>query len=260
MNDERYSAPPPLPAGFATASAVNMPGAIPLGDAPDDGTPITGVIGAIEAVLRQPRRIAYHLRQPGSGGLIAALLGIAVVCALVYGVVVGTFSGEDQLWIAPLKISFGLMFAALICLPSLYIFSCLGGSKARLIEVGGLLAGLLALLTVLLVGFAPVALVFSTSTGNLAAMGALHLTFALIATGFGLNFLHSGFAHLNGGRSGSRIWAVIFLLVLLQMTTALRPIIGTADTLLPGMKEKKFFIGHWVDSMKPEPAKAGAPK
>jgi hypothetical protein len=35
---------------------------------------------------------------------------------------------------------------------------------------------------------------------------------------------------------------------MLQMTTALRPIVGTADTYLP--KEKKFFVTHWIDSLK----------
>ena len=33
----------------------------------------------------------------------------------------------------------------------------------------------------------------------------------------------------------------------LQMTTALRPLVGTADTLLP--REKKFFAVHWIDSI-----------
>jgi hypothetical protein len=258
MSDDRYSTPPPIPPTYAAAGAFG--GSLPLGDAPDDRVPIPGIVSAVEAVLRQPRRITYHLRQPRPGGLIAALLAIAVVSALVYGVVVGTFSGESQLWIAPVKITIGLLFSALICLPSLYIFSCLSGSHARLVEVGGLLAGLLALLTVLLVGFAPVALVFSTSTGNLAAMGALHLAFGLIATCFGLRFLHAGFAQLEARPAGSRVWALIFMLVLLQMTTALRPIIGTADTMLPGLKEKKFFVAHWVDSLNTEPAKARGAK
>ena len=40
---------------------------------------------------------------------------------------------------------------------------------------------------------------------------------------------------------------VIFVLVLLQITEALRPILGTSDDLLP--KEKKFFLSHWVESV-----------
>jgi hypothetical protein len=141
----------------------------------------------------------------------------------------------------------GLVFSALICLPSLYIFSCLSGSKARLVEVVGLIAGLLALMTVLLVGFAPVAWVFSQSTDSLPAMGALHLAFWVVATYFGLRFLCAGFAQLSSRSGGLGVWITIFMLVMVQMTTALRPIVGTADTLLPA--EKKFFLKHWLEQL-----------
>src|SRR5256885_11130618 len=55
----------------------------------------------------------------------------------------------------------------------------------------------ISLTTVLLIGFAPVAWVFSESTKSLPAIGALHLIFWLIATYFGLRFLHAGFAHID---------------------------------------------------------------
>jgi hypothetical protein len=161
----------------------------------------------------------------------------------------GTFSGGTQLWAAPVKIAVGLMISALICLPSLYIFTCLSGSQARLIEVGGLLAGLLMLMTILLIGFAPVAWIFSQSTESLAWMGTLHLIFWFIATIFGLRFLEAGFSHSNAkSLAGFHTWVVIFLLVAIQMTTALRPIIGTSDNFLP--KGKKFFVAHWGDCLK----------
>jgi len=153
-----------------------------LGDEPSERAPIPNVIIAIEAILRQPRRLMFQLRQPGAGKIIFAMLFVSVVCSLIYGVVVGTFSGGQQLWIAPVKIAAGLTISALICLPSLYIFTCLSGSQARLIEVFGLLAGLLMLMTILLIGFAPVAWIFSQSTESLAWMGALHLIFWFIAT------------------------------------------------------------------------------
>jgi len=115
-----------------------------------------------------------------------------------------------------------------------------------LVEVFGLLSGLLMLMTILLVGFAPVAWIFSQSTQSLAWMGALHLIFWFIAMCFGLRFLETGFSHSQArSAAGFRTWAVIFILVAVQMTTALRPIIGKADTFMP--TQKQFFLSHWID-------------
>jgi hypothetical protein len=176
------------------------------------------------------------------------MLLMALLCSMVYGVVVGSFSAGTQLWAAPVKISGGLLFAALICLPSLYLFTCLAGSSARLAEMGGLLVGLLLIMTSLLIGFAPVAWLFSQSTDSVAWMGALHLVFWAIATAFGLRFLSAGFSHTKARSStGLNTWMIIFVLVALQMTAALRPLVGKSDEFLP--KEKKFFLSHWADCL-----------
>ena len=239
------SVPPIIPSPGSAAA--------PLGDHPNDRVPIDGFASALEAILRQPRRVMFQLRDGQAGPIIAAFLTTAIGCALIYGIVVGTFSGGSQLWAAPLKIAVGLLISALICLPSLYIFSCLGGSKARLVEVFGLLAGSLALMTVLLIGFAPVAWVFSQSTASLPAMGALHFFFWFVATYFGLRFLSAGFAQQQiKSKTGLNVWILIFLLVAVQMTTALRPLLGKGDTLLPS--EKKFFLQHWSECMTGKPA------
>jgi len=243
MNDS-HSTPPVIPVGAPLPGPVSLP----LGANPEEKVPIPNFVGAIEAILREPRRVMFQLRQPGAGRLIARMLMVSVVCGLIYGLIAGTFSGDTQLWAAPIKIAGGLLLSALICLPSLYILSCLSGSQARLGEVSGLVAGFLLLMTILLIGFAPVAWVFSQSTESVAAMGALHLAFWFIATCFGLRFLSAAFAHYNQSGDGLKVWIVILLLVMLQMTTALRPIIGTADTFLP--TEKKFFVSHWVDCLK----------
>lgn len=241
MNDSTIppKIPTPEPSGISGTT---------LAENPEDKVPITSVTSAFEAILRQPKRVMFQLRQPGFGNVVIGMLLIAFLCSVIYGVVVGTFSSGTQLWAAPIKVTMGLFISALICLPSLYIFSCLSGSQARLVEVFGLVAGLMALMTVLLIGFAPVAWVFSQSTESLAAMGSLHLVFWAIATGFGLRFLQNGFAQSNASSSnGLNVWIIIFMLVMLQMTTALRPLIGTAPTFLP--TEKKFFLSHWGDCL-----------
>ncbi len=179
--NEHNPVPPQIPPRIPPV-ATPSDGPRQLGDDPAERVPIPNVVAAIDAILRQPRRVMFQLRQPGAGKLIAMMLFVSLVCSLIYGVVVGTFSGGAQLWAAPVKIAAGLMISALICLPSLYIFTCLSGSQARLVEVCGLLAGLLMLMTILLIGFAPVAWIFSQSTESLAWMGTLHLIFWFIAT------------------------------------------------------------------------------
>jgi hypothetical protein len=240
INPTSTVAPPPIPP---------WPRTLPLGENPEDREPVPNVIAAIEAILRHPRRIMYQLRQPGPGRLTASMLLVAIICSLVYGLVVGTFSNGTQLWAAPVKIAGGLLVSALICLPSLYIFACLSGSRARLAEIFGLIAGLLLLMTILLIGFAPVAWLFSQSTDSLTWMGTLHLVFWFIATIFGLRFLQNGFSHSQARSSaGLATWIMVFILVALQMTTALRPLVGKADTFLPA--KKKFFLVHWGDCLK----------
>jgi hypothetical protein len=235
------SLPPhlPLPAN---------PGLQPLGENPAEREPIPNPVVAVEAILRQPRRVIFQLRQPEAGRLIAAMIFISILCSLVYGVVAGTFSQGIQLWAAPVKIAGGLLFSALICLPSLYIFTCLSGSQARLSEICGLVCGLLMLMTILLVGFAPVAWLFSQSTNSLVWMGTLHLIFWFVATFFGLRFLESGFSFSHArSTAGLNTWIIIFILVVLQMTTALRPIVGKDSHFFP--TTKKFFLTHWADNM-----------
>ena len=238
------------PSSIPPRGAPTLPppiyGPRPLGEDPTEREPIPNIVSAVEAMLRQPRRVMLQLRQPGAGKLIATLLLVAVGCSLIYGIVAGSFSGGTQWWAAPVKITAGLLVSTLICLPSLYIFACLSGSQARLVEIFGLVAGLLTLMTILLIGFAPVAWLFSQSTNSLPWMGFLHLLFWAISTIFGLRFLSAAFAQSNArSAAGLNTWIIIFMLVALQMSTALRPIIGRADTLLP--EQKKFFISHWFD-------------
>jgi len=230
MNSNSAPSPPSLdPASSKTSAEI---------------LPVSGILGTLDALLRRPRDLCHHFGSPRSIGLIGVLVFIALLTTALYGLVVGSFSGGMQWWAVPLKLAGGLVLCGVICLPSLYVFACLAGATVRLADVAGLVAGLVALLGILLVSFAPVAWVFSQSTNSVAAMGTLHLVFWLIATLFGVLFLRRGLARLGAlSRGASDVWSVLLVLVMLQMMTALRPLVGTAQTLLP--TEKRFFLQHW---------------
>jgi hypothetical protein len=73
--------------------------------------------------------------------------------------------------------------------------------------------------------------------------------FWTVSACFAMRFLGAGFRLLKTrSMGGIATWIAIFTLVVLQMTTTLRPILGTAPTLLS--EEKKFFLAHWMDSFK----------
>ena len=242
MNES--SDPQPTSEGGAAA----LPFDSPLGSLPDDKIAIERLSQVFASMLRQPRRIVHQMQVESPLRLLGMMLVVTLISAAAYGLIVGSFSGGRQLWAAPLKIAAGLVFSGLICLPSLYVFTCLAGSRARFVEVAGLVSGLILLSTLLLIGFAPVAWVFSQSTNSVLAMGAMHVAFGAVSIGFGVRFACMGFRWLETRFGpGFKIWLGIFSLVVLQMTAALRPIVGEADTFFPG--EKKFFLVHWFDEL-----------
>jgi hypothetical protein len=176
------------------------------------------------------------------------LLSLGVFGIALYGVLVGAQSGGSQMAIAPAKLGLATILSMLICLPSLYIFSSLDGIDADIRGVCGTLFAAVCLSALLLVGFAPVAWIFSQSTDSIVFMGVLHLLFWAIGIRFGLRLI-SAMKRFFGARAQGhlQVWTVIFVLVCLQMLTSLRPIIAKSDRFLPG--EKKFFLAHWAECM-----------
>lgn len=211
---------------------------------PDPANPIA----ALENLLKHPGRIVHELHQTRGTILASWLLVFGIIGVAIYGIVVGAQSGGDQMWIAPLKLGLGTLLSVLICLPSLYIFTCLGGIDAQLRGVCGALFAAVCLSSILLIGLAPVAWIFSQSTDSVVFMGALHLLFWIIGIRFGLRLVDAMGRFLGAASRGHlRIWSVIFVLVCFQMTTTLRPIIAPSKTFLPS--EKKFFLANWYEAI-----------
>lgn len=205
-----------------------------------------GIRELFEALLRRPAELAKHKVTEGRFALVGFGM-IAVVSIFVFGLVLGTFAYGQQLWAAPMKLGGGMLFAGLICFPSLYIFSSLAGSDASAAKIGGLLTGMLALVGLLLLGFAPALWIIAQGTSSFGFMGFLAMAAWLVALAFGYKFLRTALKE-TGATQGFplMIWVSIFLLVTLQLSTSLRPILGQSDKLLTS--EKKFFLQHWWDT------------
>jgi len=204
----------------------------------------TNTAEVVESLLKRPLQI-IRLAQSTEPRRLLRLATALIVGAGGYGVVVGTFSGGAQFWEAPIKLMIGIVSSALFCLPGLYMAACLSGRDVKVREVAGYLLAAVTLSTLLLLGAAPAAWLFSVSTNSLPCMGAVHLIIWAVATIAGLRFLSLVFGGLRGQLA---LWCLMFVLVCLQMTTTLRPLLGTSDRLLT--QEKKFFVEHWWDCIR----------
>ncbi len=222
--------PPPLP---ATTSPEP-----PLAENPDTKT-------LIDALLRRPMVLVSRV---GERWITLRLASAAIGSILVFGLVLGCFAKQQQLWAAPVKLGMGLGIASLICFPSLYIFSALAGGRGTPRDLATCLAGSMALAGLLLLGVAPAIWVFAESTDSLGFMGFLAITAWLVALAFAMRLLGL-LTKANGAisRGPLAVWAVVFTLVTLQMTTTLRPILGHSEQFLTN--EKKFFLQHWTETI-----------
>src|SRR3954454_5135591 len=92
----------------------------------------SSAIAIIEALLKTPGRLLYNLERSWHAPTALALVLFAIIAMAAYGIVVGTFAGGVQLWIAPATVPHGSGPAAVFRRPSLYMFTCLGGVDAQL--------------------------------------------------------------------------------------------------------------------------------
>ena len=232
------------------ASSNPCPEPPPIPAAQPPGTTLGEIL---DALLKRPASLVQHLCAAKSSRYWVRLALASVTAFALYGLLIGTFSGGEQLLAGPLKVAGGMILSAMICFPSLYIFLALTGVEITLRGLAGILFAMLALTGLLLLGFAPIGWVFSQSTESVAFIGALYLGIWCVATLIGLRLLAMAAPSRSAGRL--IVWEMIFVMVALQMTTALRPIVGVAPDWIP--KEKKFFVSYWAENLfKSEPSRA----
>ncbi|MEM7018721.1 MAG: hypothetical protein AAF512_15440 [Pseudomonadota bacterium] len=202
----------------------------------------------IDALLKSHQSLYQHIQEDPLLANVVKLVLISACCLLIYGVIMGAFSGELQWFVAPTKVLFGTFLSALLCFPSLYVLSALGGADLDPMQAAAFLVSSVALTGLLLVGFAPVAFVFTFSIEALPFMGIVHLLIWGISLYFGMRYAIRGLAAF-GGKDAMimKIWVFIFVLTLLQMSTTLRPILGSADYMFT--TEKQFFLAHWFEAL-----------
>ena len=200
----------------------------------------------LTGLLKAPHSVGDALagaRDLSGAGLSLLLAGIAFHA--VYGFAFGLFGGLSVGAMAAAKSALVALFALLLCMPSLYVFSCVGGAPLTLGQTVALGSSVLAMIGLLLIGLAPVAWLFSASTDSLPFVVALNFVLWFIAVMFAVRYIGKLRQNPLFRRTGGiRFWFVVFMLVSLQMTTCLRPMLTRPEgSWWTG--EKKFFLAHF---------------
>jgi hypothetical protein len=201
----------------------------------------------VASLLKAPENVAEVIanrRTPLATGV--TLLGAAAVFHAVFGLAMGLFGGWSVAIMDVAKIPLVAVCSLLLCYPSLYVFSCVGGTPLSLSQTFLLGASCLAMLGLLLVGLAPVAWLFSVSTESLPFVTMLALFIWLIAASFAVRYIGKLQAHALFKKAGGiKLWFFVLVLVTVQMVTCMRPILTAPETDGWWTGKKMFFLQHF---------------
>jgi hypothetical protein len=205
---------------------------------------------ALAALLRSPLSLAARIAEDRSLWSAAmALLLWGLVFHAVYGFAMGLFGGMDVALMSAVKAPLIALCALLLCLPSLCVFSCVADMPISIAQTVALGASALAMTGLMLIGLAPVTWLFAVSTESLAFTVLLNLAIWGVCVLFTFRLFNrlSDFGetrHTHGIKS----WLIVYIVVSLQMATAMRPLLTMPETGW-WAGEKKFCAVHFIESV-----------
>lgn len=203
----------------------------------------------VAALLRSPDTLLHRIAA-GRRLLPLALLFLLVTLlgSALYGLAAGFFVGWDVALLDAAKAAGIALFAFLLCLPSLYVFTSLSGTALGLPAILTIGLSCSATLALLLGALAPILWLFAVSTTSVPFVSFLSFLLLLIAALFAIRpadrARRLGFL---GGTLALRVWLFLIVIVALQTATLLRPMLAPRGTP-PAPEGKCFFLSHFFST------------
>jgi hypothetical protein len=168
--------------------------------------------------------------------IVALLISSSVFFAL-YGAIIGSFSGGLQMVASAIKVPALYLITMGICLPTLYFFDVISGSKRSFGQYLALLLASMSIVGVMLFSFAPITLFFRLSVNDYQFFKLLNVLIFTITGLIGINVFYRSLIYINEQDSESprnrtamiRGWLVLYGFVGSQLGWTLRPFFGTPD-------------------------------
>jgi hypothetical protein len=152
----------------------------------------------IERILRDRDGIWRQVAEErGLRELTVDMLASSAVSLALYGVVLGSSHSFAQAISSAVKLPLLFLATLAICLPTLYLFNLVFGSRLSVMQAVTLIMISITVTAVLTLAFAPISLFFLITADNYAFFKLLNVAILVLAAAVGLRFLTAGMGHLN---------------------------------------------------------------
>lgn len=166
---------------------------------------------------------------------VISLLVCSSLFFAIYGVIIGSIQGWLQMLSSGFKLPALYLLTLLICLPTLYLFDVIFGSKKTFAQYIALLLASMSMISVMLCGFAPVTLFFRLSMNDPNFFRLLNISIFALTGIIGIKFFHKAMLSMIDSQSESianrhkliRAWLILYGFVGSQLAWTLRPFFGT---------------------------------
>jgi hypothetical protein len=186
---------------------------------------------------------------------ISALLISSFCFFALYGGIIGAFHSPLQVLSSAIKLPALYLITLLVCLPTLYIFNVLFGSRLSIAQHFAYLMTAASVISLLLCGFAPVTLFFLITVNDYSFFLLLNVIIFGLTGILGISFLYQVMRpiSLEDGDPNTKIrtnilrfWLCLYGFVGSQLGWTLRPFFGsTGQFELFRPREGSFFTGVW---------------
>jgi hypothetical protein len=155
----------------------------------------------------------------------------------IYGLIIGAFHSVPQAFSSAIKLPILYMLTLIICFPALYIFSTLFGGRKSISQYFVLLLSSMAVISVLLLGFAPVTIFFMITAPDYLFFKLLNVIIFAITGFVGLKFFYQSMQVVADEAEGKetrinilKAWIILYAFVGSQLGWILRPFFGSPNS------------------------------
>jgi hypothetical protein len=212
--------------------------------------------GTVLSLLRDRQEFLEEINQSVKlKSKISALMISSFIFFALYGAIIGAFHSPLQVLSSAIKLPALYLITLIVCLPTLYIFNVLFGSKQTITQHFTYLLTAVSVIAILLCGFAPVTLFFLITVNDYHFFMLLNVGIFALTGLLGVSFLYQIMRPMADQDSTQsvkirtnilRFWLTLYGFVGSQLGWTLRPFFGSPGQFeLFRPREGSFFSGVW---------------